>query len=165
MLAQPVFSEALLDVAKQNGLDVALDTSGFGDGDLLQRLARKADHILYDLKAMQDEAHQAYTGVSNRLILSNLRQLAAAGLQRKVIIRLPLISGVNDGDGNISAVGQLMREFSLTAATLLPYHGLGLSKSRGIGREQEIFAPPSSERLEQIAQLLHGYGVTVRVRE
>lgn len=161
LLTQPEFSRALLLAARAEGIGTALDTSGYGRGEQLLALARLADHILYDIKAMDDEKHRTYTGAGNRLILDNIRLLAAeADLRPRLQIRLPLIAAVNDSEADIAAVGRLMRELGLKQAALLPYHQLGQGKSRGIGQEPLEFAAPDAERLAQIAAELAAYGVT-----
>ena len=70
-------------------------------GRLWQRPQQHTDLFLYDLKLMDDDRHRKYTGVSNRLILSNLQRLSAGGAQ--VIVRIPLIPGVNDDEQNLTA--------------------------------------------------------------
>ena len=77
MLTHADFVGSLIDEAAKRGIHVCLDTSGFGDGKALQKLARKENvtDILYDMKAIDDEVHQAYTGVSNKRILENLLEV------------------------------------------------------------------------------------------
>lgn len=153
MLSHASFVGELVDLAAKEGIRVCLDTSGFGDGKALLALARRENvtHILYDMKAMDDTVHQQYTGQSNRLILENLRLLAADGAVReKVQMRMPLISGVNDTPAITAASAALYKELGLKRVTLLPYHQLGVSKLRNIGRVSEVFQPPSEQRVEEI---------------
>lgn len=153
LLSHAPFVEELLDIAEQEGIGVCLDTSGFGDGDTLCRLAERrcVTHVLYDMKSVDDGVHRQYTGRSNAVILDNLRRLASAGAtQEKLLLRMPLIGGVNDTPAIIEATGALCRELGIRRATLLPYHDLGVSKMRNIGGTPEIFAPPPDERVEEI---------------
>ena len=153
MLAQPEFTEELIRMAGEKGIGVCLDTSGQGDGDALLRLAAYGNvtDVLFDMKAIDPEVHRAYTGSDNRLILANLRRLAAdPALAPKILMRMPLISGVNDGDEMIRQTAELYRELGLKRVTLLPYHILGISKMRHIGGVPREFKPPSDERLQEI---------------
>ena len=52
------------------------------------------DLFLYDIKLTDSKKHKRYTGVSNELILDNLKRLFADNA--KIWIRIPVISGVND---------------------------------------------------------------------
>jgi len=78
-LFQSELAEALIDRLHQAGIKVALDTSGYAPAEVFLRLARKSDLILYDLKVMAESQHKKYTGVSNRLILRNLKALDKLG--------------------------------------------------------------------------------------
>ncbi|MBR5640848.1 MAG: glycyl-radical enzyme activating protein [Firmicutes bacterium] len=153
MLSQPQFCEEIIGLAAEEGIGVCLDTSGFGDGDTLFRLASKENvtDILYDMKAIDDEVHQAYVGQSNALILQNLKVLAAdPAIRDKIRMRMPLIHGVNDGQDMIERTAELYKELGLKKLTLLPYHDLGLAKMRNIGGTPEVFEAPSDERVEEI---------------
>lgn len=153
MLSHPDFTAALVDLAAREGIRVCLDTSGYGDGDTLYRLAKRENvtHVLYDMKSVDDAVHQAYTGRSNKVILDNLRRLAADPVTReKIQMRMPLIHDVNDTPAIIEATADLYRQLGLKRVTLLPYHDLGKAKLRNIGGTPESFTPPSDERVEEI---------------
>lgn len=143
----------LIDKADDRSIRVCIETCGFGDSQALMELALKGNvtNILYDIKSIDDEVHKAFTGVSNQLILANLRMLAAeAATVDKLIIRMPLIKGVNDSDEIIRQTGELYREIGVKRVDLLPYHSLGISKQRNVGGMQEEFLPPSEDRLTEI---------------
>lgn len=147
------FISKLIDDAAAHGINVCLDTSGFGDSDKLMNLASKENitHILYDMKSIDDDIHKAYTGVSNKLIIQNLRMLADDPLIRaKIIMRMPLIKGVNDSENIIRRTGELYRELDIKTVTLLPYHDLGNSKKRNIGGVPDEFEAPTEERIKEI---------------
>ena len=153
MLSHPEFSEALIELARKEGIRVCLDTSGCGDGETLYRMACRdnVSGILYDMKSVDDTIHREYTGRSNVVILENLRLLASDPVTReKIQMRMPLISGVNDSQEIIERTAVLYRELGLRRLTLLPYHDLGNSKMRNIGGTPQKFSPPSDERVEEI---------------
>ena len=153
MLSNGAFCEEITDLAAKEGVRVCLDTSGFGDGETLLRLAKKENvtTVLYDMKAIDDSVHRAYVGQSNALILENLRLLSSdPEVRDKIQMRMPLIAGVNDTDAIIGATGALYKELGLKRVTLLPYHDLGVSKMRNIGGSPEAFEAPGDERVEEI---------------
>jgi len=127
-LFQSELAEALIDRLHQAGIKVALDTSGYAPAEVFLRLARKSDLILYDLKVMAESQHKKYTGVSNRLILRNLKALDKLG--RPIWIRFPFIPGVNDGQENLKAMADFLLELkSVKMINVLPYHKGGVENS------------------------------------
>lgn len=145
--------EKIVDAAALRKIDVCLDTSGYGSQEVLINLARKENvtDILYDVKSVDDDVHREYTGVSNEVILENLRALAGdETLRAKITARMPLISGVNDSEEIIRKTGELYREIGIEKVNLLPYHNLGIGKQRNIGGVQEEFQQPSEERIDEI---------------
>ena len=153
VLMHTAFAEEIIDLAAKEGINVCLDTSGFGDSDALYALAKKPNvtTILYDMKAIDSGVHEYCTGKSNELILKNLRMLAADPVTReKIQMRMPLIAGLNDTPEIIEATGQFYKEQGLKRVTLLPYHDLGVTKMRNIGGKPEVFRQPTDERVEEI---------------
>jgi len=153
MLSQPEFVEAMIDEAAVRDINVCLDTSGFGNGDWLVKLAEKVNvtDILYDMKAIDDELHQKCTGHSNQIILENLKRLAADDvLREKIRMRMPLVSELNDGWDIIERTAEFYKEHGIKKVTLLPYHDLGVSKKRHIGGEQQVFSAPTDEYIDKI---------------
>lgn len=147
------FVSRLIDEAGKRDINVCLDTCGFGDSEILMEMALKENvtDLLYDMKSIDDDIHRAYTGVSNQLIIANLRMLAAdTRTLDKLVMRMPLIKGVNDTDEIIKRTGGFYREIGIRRVNLLPYHSLGISKKRNVGGEQEEFEQPAEERLTEI---------------
>ncbi|MDD6043189.1 MAG: glycyl-radical enzyme activating protein [Eubacteriaceae bacterium] len=153
MLSQGEFVEELILLAEKEGIDVCLDTSGYGNGDELLKLAKKKNvtDILYDMKSIDDNVHREYTGRSNEVIIRNLEMLASdEETADKIQMRMPLISGVNDTDEIIKETAMLYKRLGLHKLTLLPYHDLGVTKMRNIGGDAERFKPPEEKRVEEI---------------
>lgn len=153
LLTQKEFALAMMEACQQEGIQVVLDTSGYGALEDLVELASRPNctHVLYDLKLVDPDIHQQYTGVDNDLILANLRALAAhPELKKKLVIRIPLIQGVNDAEEAAQAAADLLASLELTRVELLTYHELGIPKARNVGIEPIKFSPPDEERLDQI---------------
>ena len=167
LLSHVEFVTALVDLAEEAGIGVCLDTSGFGDGAALYRLAARpaVTHILYDLKCIDDTIHKDYTGQSNTSILAHLRLLAGdADIRAKLQMRMPLLKEVNDAPELIRATAELYRQLGLKRVTLLPYHDLGVFKVRNLGGAPLRFAPPTDERVEEIREFFASYaGMEVEI--
>ena len=153
MLSHPHFVEALINEAEKRKIDVCLDTSGYGDGEFLEKMAIKnnVSHILYDMKSIDNEKHLQLTGKENNIILdsSNSSRDKESGLD-KIQMRMPLIKDVNDSQEMITATAKLYKDLGIRKVTLLPYHNLGVSKQTHIGGTQTIFEAPTDEYVEEI---------------
>jgi pyruvate formate lyase activating enzyme len=96
---QYTFLVELLKISKNNSLHTALDTTGYTSKEILQKVMNYTDLFLYDLKLIDDDEHIKYTGVSNIKILKNLDYLLKNS--KNVIIRFPVIPGINNTKKNI----------------------------------------------------------------
>lgn len=166
LMCQTDFVKAILNECDQEGIRVVLDTSGYGDCRTLSDLAScpNCTHVLYDIKAIRSDLHISLTTVGNNLILRNLKKLAAdPNLRPKLLIRMPLLAGVNDGDELIRETCRFLLENKLERVTLLPYHRLGVSKSQHVGKPQEIYQAPSAERLEEIRYYFETEGIHAEI--
>jgi pyruvate formate lyase activating enzyme len=113
---------------------------------------------------MDDAKHRYYTGVSNVPILENLKALAAA--HPNIWLRVPVIPGVNDSEANWRDTAFLaMGLGNIRQVNLLPYHKIGLSKFRRLGKgySLEDVEPPSAERLESAAKIFRDQGLTAKI--
>ena len=153
VLAHAEFAGALIDAAAARGISSCVDTSGFGSSRTLIDLVSRSGvtDVLFDIKAVDDEVHREFVGVPVEPILANVRLISAdEAILPKITVRMPLISGVNDGEAAIRAAGAIVRECGIRRVTLLPYHALGIGKARNIGSQQQEFAAPSDERVAEI---------------
>jgi len=163
-LMQPDFLRALLQSCKEKEIRTAMDTSGLAAWKTLQSVSENVDLFLYDLKLMDDEKHRRFTGVSNKLILSNLRALASQG--SAITVRVPIIPGVNDDDENISRLGEFVASLPrVPSISILPYHTAGADKYARLNKTYALpqTQSPSDERMAEIAAVLQDFGLTVRV--
>jgi pyruvate formate lyase activating enzyme len=126
-LLQADFLIDLLQLCGTEHIHRAVDTSGYASCETLMAVAENSDLILYDLKMMDSDKHEKFTGVSNRLILDNLRRLAAKRID--LIIRIPLIPGVNDDMQNMNRTGSFLKRWASAAKVqILPYHDFQKTK-------------------------------------
>jgi pyruvate formate lyase activating enzyme len=161
-LMQPAFLLDLVRSCRLSGIHVAVDTCGHVDTAALLEAARDTDLFLYDVKLMDEDRHRAVTGTTNVRILQNLERLAAVHPQ--VIVRFPLIPGLNDDDANVRALGAFVASLRLTRIDVLPYHRAGLAKYDRLRRPYLLndTAPPSSDHQAHVVRLLEECGLIVR---
>ena len=162
-LAQPRFAEALLGACRARGIHTALDTCGMAPAGELLRVSAQADLVLFDVKLVDSEAHALHTGAPNATILKNLEALAAAG--RALVVRYPLIPGINDSEAALAGLATCLRGLGLRRLDLLPYHRTGVGKYRRLGLDcpTEEIPSPDAARVAEIAGRLRGEGLEVGV--
>ena len=148
------FLLALLKKAKEQGLHTCLETNGAVKHENLAQLAQYVDLFLLDFKHSDDTLHQKYVGGSNKLTLQCLELLTDWG--KDIILRCPIIPGINDNPAHFEAIGQLRLKFpSIKKVELMPYHAIGVSKWENIGLSYELenVAAPSEAQVEEWERL------------
>ena len=163
-LLQPDFLFSLLNLCRAEEIHTALDTSGYAPWAVIERVLPHVNLFLYDLKSMDDAVHRRYTGVSNRLILENLARLSALGAG--IILRLPLVPGINDAPANLEAAARMAAALpALLHVDLLPYHSSAVSKYDGLKLAYRLPGVPSPtpQQMETAAQIFRSFGLAVHI--
>jgi len=126
-LFQPKFTKEILKICKEKGIHTVLDTSGYAKWQDFELILKYVDSVLYDIKHMDSEKHKELTGVGNRMILENIKKVDK--LDIPIIIRFPLIPGINDSKENFYELAYLIKSLdNVIEVDILPYHNLGLLK-------------------------------------
>lgn len=144
----------LFKLLKEHYVHTTLETTGFGDTDKLKNLSLYTDLFLFDLKHVDKYTHKTLTGVDNSLILKNLQLLK--DLNKEVIIRIPLITNLNDSIENIQNSINIAKENNIKEIHLLPYHTLGLDKYRRLQKNYNLdhIDKPIPEYLNKLKTLI-----------
>jgi pyruvate formate lyase activating enzyme len=163
-LLQINFLEALLTACHNMGIHTIVDTSGYIPFKYLHRIQPFTDIFLYDVKFIDPTIHQKCTGVSNKLILDNLKKLTKTG--SKVIPRIPIIPGINDSEENLLSTGRLLESLgSIQEVNILPYHNAAINKYIRMGNNYPLIEleTPSNERMVEIARNLEIFNLKVKI--
>lgn len=163
-LMQPCFSSKLVDEAKNLGINVTIETSGYQRWDLLWKVIEKIDVVLLDIKTMDSNLHKKLMGADNELILQNAKKMSI--LNKHVIVRIPVIPGYNDSVLNLSETAQFCNDSGIKELHFLPYHQLGVHKYEKLNREYLLknTKPINKEKLLIDASSMQDkYGITVKV--
>jgi pyruvate formate lyase activating enzyme len=133
-LHQPAFSLELLRLAKDENIDAAIETCGFGQWDFFEKARSLGASFLYDIKTLDSEKHKKLTGADNSLILDNLKKLIDIGAD--ITLRFPLVPGINDSEKELDCAAELIKRCRghIKKAEVMAYHNLGIGKERGLGR-------------------------------
>jgi len=163
-LLQVDFLQGLMEEVKKSNIHVALDTSGYIPFQDLERVSDGVDLFLYDLKIMDDEKHRKYTGVSNKIILENLKRLSDK--KKAIHVRIPLASGVNDDRKSILMFAEHLRALkNVKNISILAYHRGGCEKYRRLQKNEPLrtFQSPSKKRMEEAKNILRDSGFSVKM--
>lgn len=164
-LMQPAFLMELLRGCRARELHTTLDTSGFAAWDIIESLLPLVDLFLFDIKSMDPEKHRAYTGVSNELILENMKKLSESGAQ--IIFRVPVIPDLNDDLANLRAIGTLARSLAgVRRVDLLAYHAAATGKYERLGRNyhlKDTRVPREDEMNTMADRLRTEFGLQVKL--
>ena len=166
------------------GYSMDIETCGMFDWNRASHILARMDLIFMDLKIFDSEKHKEYTGVSNERILENIANLAVFGQQDtdifeiadaegrtgndghgpEIVIRIPVIGGVNDDDENIRASAEYVhRHLPHARMELLPYHRYGQIKYEALGvpYDHPEFRTPDKAEMERLRDIVRSEGVEI----
>jgi pyruvate formate lyase activating enzyme len=164
-LLQSDFLMAVCRACGREKVHRAVETCGHVPWNVFNKLLSELDLIFFDLKHIDPGLHKQYTGVTNELILDNLRKLS--DVFSPLIVRIPVIPGFNDASETQKSIFSFLKNQlkRITTVELLPFHRLGSSKYKGLGREypMENIVSLKKEDLKHLEKLGRDMGIPVRV--
>jgi pyruvate formate lyase activating enzyme len=149
-LSQAAFVSRLLLTARRRGLHTVIETCGLCRWEAFKDVVPQVDQIFYDIKCIDAEKHERVTGVSNQVILENFRRLRRQFPETAVVVRTPVIPGVNDSEEEVQAIVEFIQGAGgASGYELLRYHRFGEAKYRKLGRAYPLdpVEAPSEERM------------------
>lgn len=161
---QPNFARELIQQINAEDIHTAMETAGYAPWRAVQQVASVCNLILYDLKSADDEQHQRYTGVSNKIIVRNLERLLQG--DRQIIIRIPVIPYFNDAPEQADKLLRLIHSLtrhrpSFKFIELLPYHRFGIGKYALLNKTYEW--NDSAAQVDNFLQRAPKYDLPVKV--
>jgi len=162
-LIQHDFTLALLRRLKADGVSTALESAFNVKWDIIKEALAYTDLFLVDMKVADNRQHQEVTGVSNEIIISNIKSLDETGAG--YCIRIPLISGVNDDKISILKIIDILKELKhLQYVEFMPYHSLGEGKyaSLGLNLRHIGIKTPEKKLIDELAEQFVCNGIQVK---
>lgn len=164
---QPDFLRKAARWCRERRIHTAVETTAYVDEAIFLDVMQYIDFAFIDVKCMDSAVHREKTGVGNERILGNIGALVKSGWEGRLILRMPVIRGVNDSDENVFALADFMDSLGLFEVNILPFHRLGDSKYNQLGRgyayAEEEPTPP--EKLDHIQDLFLDRGIACYVAE
>ena len=160
---QSAFTVNLLRRLKESGVHTAIETCGYCAWDKFERILEYTDLALYDVKVPDPEKSRLYTGRGSELILENLSRAKQMGID--IVIRFPMIPGVNDDEDSLNSVADIALKNGISRLNILPFHQFGSEKWVSIGRPYDLLhlEPPSDEEVQRALELFLARGLDASV--
>lgn len=150
----PEYLTQIVKRCKKGGINVNIETCGMGNFEKFKQALPYVDHIFFDVKHIDPEAHKKITGMSNKVILSNLHKISEKGIP--ITVRTPIVRGYTDDPENVRAIAEMLLKLpAVKEYELLKYHELGLPKYKALNRDYllENVEPPSSEEMKTLVRI------------
>jgi len=164
-LMQVEFLQQLLSLAKEHGIHTCVETCGYAKTEDFEKILPFVDCFLFDWKESDSQKHKEFTGKDNALIRKNLEFLD--GEHAEIVLRIPLIPGYNDSEEHRDGIAALANTCkSIRKIDILPYHPLGISKEKELGRntiQQESTIPDKDFLKEYVEELRKKTEITISI--
>ena len=154
---------------KEEKIQTCLESTFYAEWSTIEKVLPYTDIIISDIKHMDTNVHKKHTGRDNYLILENLKKLA--DLNKEIILRIPVIPGINDGKDNLEKTADfILNEMDGKVRTLqlLSFMRLGEEKYQSLGipyKMENIVVDRTAftEKVKKMAEYFNGRGIHCQV--
>lgn len=154
---------------KEEKIQTCLESTFYAEWSTIEKVLPYTDIIISDIKHMDTNVHRKHTGRENHLILENLKKLA--DLNKEIILRIPVIPGINDGKDNLEKTADfILNEMDGKVRTLqlLSFMRLGEEKYQSLGipyKMENIVVDRKAftEKVKKMAEYFNGRGIHCQV--
>ena len=151
------FLKVILHLCKKSNVRTAVDTCGYTSWESFDKILEITDLFLYDIKHLDSNIHERFTGVRNETILANLIKLAES--RANIVIRIPLVGGFNDNRDFFLRATEFVNELpGYQAVDILACHDFARGKYRMLNRELS-YTTPKDCKLEEFKKILSSAGI------
>lgn len=162
---QEAFVRDLFKACRKRHIHTAIETNMNMSWRRIEELLPVVDLVMCDIKILDHDRHKAWTGSDNRPILDNIVRLSR--LDIPVIVRTPVIPGVNDSEREIAGIARFLKQASVNPEyyELLNYNPLGGSKYQAAGMENHFYGqkPLPDKAIRNLAAVAGEEGINVRI--
>jgi pyruvate formate lyase activating enzyme len=146
------------------GIGIAFETCGYVDQKNVSAVLPYVNQWLFDIKSLNEEVFKKYTGGELKVVIQNLALISKENPE-KIVIRVPVIPGVNYTLNDMKMICDLMDQLSIERIDLLPYHVLGMQKYQRLGRKYpfEVTTPLNVADVQPLAEYFNNRNKVVTV--
>jgi len=158
-LFQAEFTAEALRLCQEAHIHTAIESCLHAGYEDVWKVVSRCNTLLTDVKHMDSEKHKWGTGVSNELILENLKRLNK-DYEGEICIRIPLIPGFNDDKENVRRTVEFLYPLNkVEGLDLLSFNVFTLSKHMALGSrwEYEGVKVQSEEYLAELRGIVDSY--------
>ena len=158
-LMQATLLVELVKKLKAQGLHTAIETTLFTNPENVSKLYPYLDLFIADCKNWNEEVHQIKTGVLNRIILDNLREVVKNA--KDYLIRIPVIPDFNYSKEDAYEFAKLFNDLGIEKVQLLPFHQFGKGKYENYGIKYDYNAKKAlvDDDLTDMVKILEESGI------
>lgn len=157
-LVQGAFLAEAMKRLKLHGINLALDTSGFGDRTYYPEIFPLVDTMLLDVKSFTKEAFRDLTHGSFATYLQFIQDMKTMGFDGQIWVRHVMVPGFTDREEAMDQLVATILPFSnrVDRIEILPYHIMGKEKYQAMGIPYRLEGVPpmdakEAKRLEKYA--------------
>lgn len=161
-LLQAEYLIQVVKLCKEQGISVAIDTSGFVWNNAVKEVLEYADLVLLDIKNYDPLVYQEITGVELSPTLQLLDYLREKNIN--TWIRYVLVPGLSDNLDSIKELSAHLSKYSnISKIELLGFHKMGEYKWKELGVNYKLSdtKEPDKELLKQVKEILETSGKNV----
>lgn len=158
------FLMEFLKILKEKNINTTVDTNFYIDWEKIQAVMSYVDLFLVDLKTINDDNHIKFTGVSNRLILDNIKKLSET--EKDFWIRISIIPDVNNFSSEINNIISFIKTIeNCNKIQLLPFHQSGKHKYKCLGLDYEFLdcSAIDNDEMEKIKSIFEKNNINIKV--
>jgi len=162
------FLVSLLNNLKLEGIQSAIETCGFFNEKQLDELLELVDLFLYDIKHVDSEIHETFTGVKNDKIKNNFKNIVEKTASKKIICRIPIIPNFNTDLDVIKGIADFLKEVNYSNEIhLMPYNKLAKTKYEkvGMGHLYGDMGELNKKELEEISSIFENQGFKILINQ
>lgn len=163
---QTGFVAAILKGCLERGIHTAIETCGHVKWENLEKIMPFLDLVYIDIKHISSERHRELTGKGNELIMTNIEKMEKYFANTPLIVRIPVITGVNDAIEDIKSIAIFIHKSKVVKRIeLLPYHRYGHNMYNILSKEYalEKVKVPSKKQLNKMKAIFQSFQVQVQV--
>lgn len=154
-LRQSEFLLEMLKECRKNGINTALDTSGYGLGNY-EEILKNVDLVILDIKHTNDKDHLELTGKDRKGSDEFIEALNKENT--KVWIRHVVVPGITDSREHLAELSKIIKRINnVEKVELLPYHTMALEKyeKMGIPYRLEGKEPMDKKEVKELEKYLN----------
>jgi len=159
-LMQPEFLMELFKLCRENGIQTALDTSGYIFSDKAKQVLELVDMVLLDIKHINPEKYKILTSVELDNTLKFAKYLNE--INKPTWLRYVLVPGYSDDENDLHEWAKFTSQLkNVERVDVLPFHQMGQYKWEKVGKEYKLkdTPTPTRELVEKAEGIFRSYGL------